>query len=187
MMSFKKNFYQVCFVGLFFITGCKRDDPVPPSETVGMRNITFNLSGFESEVTPLAGRYIKNVVGFTDMDMQTLHNLVPGPELQYLYYWSFNGETLEPDVAVDEQRVEIIFEASATEPDYRAGFSDEEDEAGQALSLRGLKSLEVSIPVSGIGSLEKFTFDISSSGTGPKDFLLSYSVDGGANYHVLKE
>src|SRR5690606_15478682 len=69
----------------------------------------------------------------------------------------------------------------------RAGFSDEEGEAGQASSLRGLKSLEVWIPVSGIGSLEKFTFDISSSGTGPKDFLLSYSVDGGANYHVLKE
>lgn len=186
MISLKKTFDGVCFVGLLLSISCQRDIPIPPAEEDGMRNITFKLSGFESKVIPLSDRYAKSVMGLGDVGIQSLHNIVPGPEPQYLYYWSFNGETLEPDIALDEEGAGITFEASGTAPTYPAGFSGEGYDAGQAISFRGLKSLELSIPVSGVESFEEFAFDVSSSNTGPKDFSLSYSIDGGVSYEVLE-
>ncbi|PPL01405.1 hypothetical protein [Parapedobacter indicus] len=184
MMSLQKTFYQICFAELFLLVGCHRDVPIPPSEKDDVRQITFKLSGFESEVASLSGRYIKRGMALSDMGMQALHNLAPSPESQYLYYWSFNDETLEPDIAVDEKGVGVEADADLK---FGTGFASDVYEAGDALSMKGVKTVEMNLPVVGISSFADFSFDISSSNTGPKDFLLSYSIDGGDSYEVLAE
>ncbi len=187
MRSFKKTFYRVCFPGFFLLTCCQRDIPIPPLEKDDMRSVTFRLSGFESEVTPLSRHDVNNLMGFKNAGIQALHNLVPGPEPQYLYYWSFNDENLEPDIAVDAEGAGITFEASAVGPKFFSGFSGDGYDAGQSMSLTAVKSLIITLAMEGVESLGNLAFDISSSDTGPKDFLLSYSIDGGLSYEVLKE
>jgi hypothetical protein len=184
MISLQKTFYPICYTGLVLLAGCQRDIPIPLPEERYMSNITFKLSGFESEITPLSGRYAKNALKLDNMRAEGRPLIVPSPEPQYLYYWSFNDETLSPDIALAEG-AEITFQASAVEPDFFAGFSGDGYEAGQSMSLRGAKSLVISIPIKGAESIGQFAFDISSSDTGPKDFSLAYSIDGGMNYNML--
>ncbi len=184
MIPLQKTFYQICLSGLFLLFGCHRDIPIPPLEIDGVRNVTFRLSGFGSEVTPLSARNIKGMMGLADVGMQALHNIVPGPELQYLYYWSFNEESLEPDIAVDEDGVEIEFGTETF--GFVAGIPTESFAAGRALSVKGAKSLVISFPVTAVESLADLSFDIKSSDTGPKDFSISYSIDGGTTYNMLK-
>src|SRR3546814_9327983 len=115
--------------------------------------------------------------------MQALRNIEPSVEPQYLYYWSFNNEDLEPDVAVDEVGAGITFEAVAEEPTYpNSTFAVDPYVGGKAFSLRGGQTVELELPMQGIESIYEIAFDISSSGTGPKAFSLFYSVDGGATY-----
>src|SRR5690606_2554070 len=118
-----------------------------------------------SEVTSLSARDIKGVMGLANVGIQALHNIVPSPESQYLYYWSFNDETLEPDIAVDEVRAGISFESGAAEPKFFSGFSGDGYDAGQAMSLTAVKSLVITLAIDGIESLENFAFDMSSSDT----------------------
>ena len=185
MISLQKTFCRVCFAGLFSLIGCHHDVPLPSSEENKMHSVTFNLSGFESEITPLSGRATKRFMGGVHPDMQALHHIVPSPEPQYVYYWSFNEETLVPDVAVDEQEAGISFEANTADPDFVNGFALEPFEAGRALSIRGAKSLVIRLPIASVESLSDFSFDIKSSDTGPKDFSVSYSTDGGNTYEML--
>src|SRR5690606_33843278 len=117
--------------------------------------------------------------------LQALLNIEPGMQPQYLYYWSFNNGNLEPYIAVDEDGAGIIFSGKDSEPAYVTGFGLDPIEAGKALSLRGVKFVEIDLPMAGIESVSTFDFDISSSATGPKDFSLSYSIDGGATFEVL--
>lgn len=184
MISSQKTFYQICCTGLVLLAGCQRDIPIPLPDERYMTNIMFKLSGFESEITPLSGRYAKNAVKLDNIRVEGRPLIVPSPEPQSLYYWSFNDETLNPDIELAEG-AEITFEASAVEPDFFAGFSGNGYEAGQSMSLRGVKSLVISIPIRGVESITQFAFDISSSDTGPKEFSLTYSIDGGMSYNML--
>src|SRR5690606_23503582 len=109
----------------------------------------------------------------------------PSTEPQYLYYWSFNSGDLEPDVAVDEVAARISFVGNDLEPDYVAGFGLAPIEPGKALNIKGAQSLEINLPMANIESVTTFDFDITSSGTGPKDFSLSFSVDDGATFEVV--
>ena len=183
MMSLQKTFYRIFFTGLLACTGCHRDVPFPQENE--LHNITFSLSGFESEVGPLSGHYLKKMMGMADAGVRSLLNITPSPEPQYVYYWSFNEETLTPDIAVDEEEVSITFEANTDVPDFVNGFVLDPFEAGRALSIRGAKSLVVKLPVGSLDSVGDFSFDIKSSDTGPKAFSLSYSIDGGSTYDVL--
>lgn len=166
-------------------SGCKRD--IPPLPTNELRNITFKLEGFEAEVTPLDARQsmARSALGAVGNGMQALRNITPGSEPQYLYYWSFNEGNVEPFIAVDEVGAAIVFAGKDAEPDFVAGFGLAPIEAGKALSITGAQSVEINLPMQGIESVTTFGFDITSSSTGPKDFSLSYSTDGGDTYEVL--
>lgn len=186
LLQHRPLFLHSCaFVAVCLFVSCKRDIPIPPTDE--LRNITFKLSGFEAEISPLsdAQSTARLALGVPKRGMQALRNIEPGLEPQYLYYWSFNEETLEPHIAVDEVGAGIAFVGKNTEPDFVGGFGLAPVEAGRALSITGAKSLEISLPMQEIESLTAFDFDISSSGTGPKDFSLSYSVDNGNTYEVL--
>lgn len=173
---------------VFLLFGCKRDIPPLPSE--GLRNITFRLSGFEAETTPLDGPYATSrlALGSPDRGTYALQGIEPSLEPQYLYFWSFNNEDLEPDVAVDEAGAGITFEAAAEEPTFpNSTFAVDPYGGGKAFSLRGGQMVELELPMRGVKSISEFAFDISSSGTGPKAFSLFYSVDGGTTYSPLVE
>lgn len=162
--------------------GCKRHIPELPTNE--LRNVTFKLAGFEAEVTPLDGMKSAALQAFDGLGgMQALKNIEPGLEPQYLYFWSFNAEDLEPDIAVDEEGAEITFEAVAASPTYpNSTFAVEPYPGGKAFSLRGGRNVTLKLPLQGVESLSEFAFDISSSDTGPKAFSLSYSFDGGETY-----
>ncbi|MGV3761108.1 hypothetical protein [Parapedobacter sp.] len=178
--------YSLCFVlltGFFF--GCKRD--IPPLPTEETRNVTFKLTGFEAETMPMDGSRGNARLALDGMGRgtQALLNIEPSMEPQYLYYWSFNNEDLEPDKAVDEAGAGITFVGSGSEPGYVNGFGLDPIEAGKALNIKGVQSMEIDLPMANIESVTTFDLDISSSATGPKDFSLSFSVDGGATFEML--
>lgn len=180
--------YLVCCIlwSGCLLSGCKRDIPELPTDE--LRNVTFRLAGFETETMPLDA---PQAMALTALDVgrggaYALRNIEPSLEPQYLYFWSFNSEDLEPDIAVDEVGAGITFEANVTEADFGAGFGMAPiKEAGQAISLKGLTSLEITMPLQNVEAVTDLAFDVSSSGTGPKDFQLSYSVDGGNTYEIL--
>ena len=173
------------------MSGCKRDIPPLPVDGSGeLRDVTFRISGFESDIFPMEGAETagKLALGSPGTGMQSLLGVEPRPEQQYLYYWSFNDGNLLPDIAVDEEGAHLIFEAVAEEPDYpNSTFGVDPYDGGQAFSLRGGRAVELELPLHGVESLSEFAFDISSSGTGPKAFSLSYSADGGATYSSIVE
>lgn len=181
--------YSLCFVlltGFFF--GCKRD--IPPLPANELRNVTFNLAGFESEAEPLGGSKaaIPMALDVPGKAVRALLNIEPSTEPQYLYYWSFNSGDLEPDVAVDEVAARITFEAVAEEPTFpNSNFAVDPYTGGKAFSLRGGQTVKLELPMPDVESLSEFAFDISSSNTGPKAFSLFYSVDGGESYVAVTE
>ncbi len=171
---------------IFFSISCKRDIPPLPVAHADLRSVTFTVSGFESEVTPFPTRLAStHSVPVNDSEIHALGTVEPSPEPQHLYYWSFNEETLEPDLAVDGTSVELAIEANAAGPDFVNGYARTPFEAGRALSIKGARSLLIHLPMAAIESLTDFSFDIKSSDTGPKDFSLSYSTDGGMSYEEV--
>ncbi|MFC3198682.1 hypothetical protein ACFOET_13735 [Parapedobacter deserti] len=166
------------------LSACKRDIPIPPINTE--HTVTFRVSGFDAKISPLGDVQSRSRLhAASGGGTQAVKGIEPSLEPQHLYYWSFNEETLEPDIAVDEVGAGITFEASNTALDFGAGFGLSPFPAGRALRLVGARSITVSLPMGAIESLTNFEFDVSSSNTGPKDFILSYSADGGATYEIL--
>src|SRR5690606_16946175 len=155
----------LCFVlltGFFF--GCKRD--IPPLPANELRNVTFNLAGFESEAEPLGGSKaaIPMALDVPGKAERALLHLEPSTKLQYLYYCSFNNEDLEPEIAVDEVGTRITFEAVAEEPTFpNSNFAVDPYTGGKAFSLRGGQTVKLELPMPDVESLSEFAFDISSS------------------------
>ncbi|WP_157278739.1 hypothetical protein [Olivibacter sitiensis] len=189
MKSLQTLFSCLCgYCIISCLVGCKRVDPVGLS-LEEEHLVSFRLSGFQAEVTPLSvarsGAMAKVANVPSGMGMIALKNVQPSLEPQHLYYWSFNEENLVPDVAVNEDGAKIEFEANNMNTNFAAGFALAPYEAGWALSITGVRWIEVSLPIKDVTSLTSIAFDVSSSGTGPKDFSISYSVDDGLTYEML--
>lgn len=190
-----KSLQQLPLPGIcltLLLSGCNRDIPIPPTDetppTGNVQTVTFKLSGFESEISPLDDRPSRTQMAFGRFQgsMHALKGVEPSLEPQYLYYWSFNDQTLEPDIAVDEMRAGITFEASDTEPGFiNSTLGSDLFIAGRALSIKGARSLIIHLPMTAVESLTDFAFSINSSDTGPKDFSIAFSIDGGTTYEVL--
>lgn len=187
-----KSVKQVQFVLLWcvfaaaaVVWSCKRDIPLPPGDKPGVHTVNFKLSGFESSIRPLTKAQTEMGRFPTGLGMDALLNITPGLEEQYLYYWSFNDETLLPDIAVDEVGAEITTNGTPGSPPFPAGFALDPFPAGQAMSIRGVTEIEIHMPIKGVSQITAFEFDISSSGTGPKDFSITYAVNGGTDFAEL--
>lgn len=105
-----------------------------------------------------------------------------GQNQEYLYYWSFNKENLEPDIFIHKDAA-IHIEGGTTS--FFSGFAHNDFPAGQAFSVTGLEDMIIVFPLENVTSLQDFGFDISSSDTGPKAFHVLYSLDNGINYDTL--
>lgn len=152
-------------------SACKRHIPLP-SDT--RHRVSFRVSGFDASIGSLGGGPPEAVVRLQAVSA-------------YLYYWSFNSGTAEPDMALNPSGATLTFDAAGTEPMFpNSDFAWDDYPGGRAYSLRGPRSLVISLPLAGIDSLEAIGFDLGSSGTGPKAFALSFSA-GGQPYQSIAD
>lgn len=105
----------------------------------------------------------------------------------YLFFWSFNQENLAPDIRVPSTKSAVLsYNEGLTPNNYvTSTFTYGTHPAGKALSMTGARTFVVQIPMQHIQKLTSFGFDIGSTSTGPKDFEISYSWDGG-NYELIE-
>ncbi|MEH6304914.1 hypothetical protein RYH73_04630 [Olivibacter sp. CPCC 100613] len=186
-------FYQSCALFLFFsflFSSCEKPAPQlpgkPGEET--LHTVRFNLKGFSTSITPLANSPSLNVPRLSNPGKSGLMSVIglePSPVEQHLYFWSFNEENLLPTKAVNSSAASISFQAADTSPGFTAGYGLSPYPAGRSLSLKGLQSLIIVMPLNGVSQLAKLAFDVGSSGTGPKNFRIYYSIDSGNTYLPL--
>ncbi|MDR2282360.1 MAG: hypothetical protein LBE37_04090, partial [Sphingobacterium sp.] len=165
-----------CFIVLLAVS-CEKDRS-SDEQNESLQSVTFKISGFSNAVTPFKTASKANAQASSNTS--ATQKYVEGK----LYFWSFNHETLEPDIAFQAmEKPSIISDGSIS---YVAGYSFEEYEAGKSLSIRGTTELLIKIPIQGADQITQFGFDTGSSGTGPKDFELYYSLDNGISYQPLQ-
>lgn len=168
---------------LFIIIGmsaCEKaphEDEWQESYTVG-----FKFQEFEHLVSPLETK----VQGAENVGKRsTNQRLTTNNQEGYVYYWSFNAESLMPD-SYPSTHWDITYNQGQIPGEYATGWAHEDYAAGNALSLKGLEELTFQMPLTNVSEVHELAFDVSSSGTGPKSFALLFSQDG-MDFTVLEE
>lgn len=103
----------------------------------------------------------------------------------YLYYWSFNAESLRAD-QYNSPDHSMTYNGGSVPASFVAGWKYDTYAAGKALSLKGLEELIIKMPLLNVVEVQSFSLDVGSSDTGPKSFDIFYSQDG-EEYHLLAE
>jgi len=178
-------------LGLFplLFSSCEKavpDLPARPEETE-LQTITFKLNGFTTAINPLETSSKMSSDKQSSFSSLASKGLNPSTEEQFLYFWSFNEDNLVPDIAVNTSLAALTFTAASAEPSYTSGYGLSPYPAGKCLSLKGAKSILIQMPLSTIEQLTTLAFDIGSSDTGPKNFQISYSTDGGEHFTLLSD
>ncbi|MCL6523443.1 MAG: hypothetical protein K6T34_02170 [Thermoflavifilum sp.] len=158
---------------LCLMISCSHNEKDSRTDLSPQHQVQFKVSGFESLITPLP----ELSTGRKSIDAW---RLAP----HYLYYWSFNDSSLLPDIFL-HSGTSIRYNDNQVPTSFATGFATDSFPAGLALSIRGLQEIIFQMPLQGVSTLSQLGFDISSSNTGPKDFYLMYSTDGGNTYDTL--
>ncbi|WP_437919128.1 hypothetical protein [Sphingobacterium sp. LRF_L2] len=174
-----------CSFSILFIvihaSSCKKD---ADSQHDGKESYTvaFKFKEFEQATLPLKG----NTAARSAFQLRSATTTTTSStEEGYLYFWSFNQGTLEPDIALGNGW-EITYNQGLIPTDFATGWKYDTYAEGQALSIKGVQELIIKIPLTQVSTVSSLGFDISSSGTGPKSFALSYSQDG-VNYTSISD
>ena len=189
----KTLLYKSCFLFLLFpflFLSCEKPAPQLPTkpQEETLHTVRFKLKGFSTSITPLASPHSLSLSRLSSHGAPSLVSampLEPSPQEQYVYFWSFNEENLLPDIAINTSSASISFQAADTSPGFTAGYGLSPYPAGRSLSLKGLQSLVITMPLTGVSEISKLAFDVGSSGTGPKNFSLYFSTDNGNSYTLL--
>lgn len=156
-------------ISLFLLTmyGCQKD----PRASTALSDETYTINfAVQDGLLSLSG---SNTISSGPLQqVADLESVV-----DYLYFWSFNNETLQPDVAI-QPGAQITYNDGREPSSFAAGWPYGDYMAGRALSMTGAKEVIIEMPTGVVASLESFGFDISSSATGPKSFDLYYSYEG---------
>ncbi|MFD2552787.1 FimB/Mfa2 family fimbrial subunit [Sphingobacterium tabacisoli] len=170
----KKDRLSFYFIILLAVVACKKEGSVD-DQNENLHAVQFKISGFTSESivlkssSPPIGTQSANPVS----------NFVEG----YLYFWSFNDESLAPDIAYQTlKEPEIVSDGI---PSYVGGYGFDGYGAGRALSFKGASEVLIKMSIEGAEQITQFAFDTGSSDTGPKDFEIYYSINEGETYEVL--
>lgn len=174
----KKNWYSfLCFLSIVFLVSSCDKDVVAPDALDESYTVAIKFKEFESSTTPLGknARVLadKAVNKWASTNPRQTKNIQQG----YLYYWSFNNETLSPDIRV-VGGAKITYNGGLTPDRYAGGWKYDTYSAGRALNLTGVQEFIFEIPLIRVLELQTLGFDIGSSNTGPKAFDLFYSQDG---------
>lgn len=171
--SFKLTWLSGLIVVLMTV-GCQKDPRSAGSGIDDMYTINFDLQNATVASSPGNSSLLNQVQQAND-----LNGIV-----DYLFFWSFNNETLQPDVAI-QPGAQITYNDGSIPTGFAAGWPFEDYAAGRALSQTGVRELVVEVPLQVIASFESLAFDISSSATGPKAFDLYYRF-GDADWQLLQ-
>jgi hypothetical protein len=166
----RKDLYILLFIVMSVLYSCGKS--LPEEELQGEHQIRFQLDGFNASVKPLSSK--------SRQASRSLANVVN----RELYHWSFNQESLLPDVGVDKSSVSWAL--SMDKISYVTGKALEPYAAGRSLSLRGVAEFTLGMSIKDVTSLGELSFHLSGSDTGPKVLDLAYSIDGGATYVPLR-
>src|SRR5690606_32319821 len=96
-----------------------------------------------------------------------------------LYLWTFNQESLVPDIGIDMVGAEIsaLRNNGSSEINDGEGYSFGNIPGGRAISVTVLDEIRFSLPLLYTTELSTIRFDAFSSNTGPKNFSIYYSLD----------
>src|SRR5690606_33650173 len=101
--------------------GCVKDKE-PASPAGNPKKVVFKLNGFRSMIKPFSKASTPDPFTLSSTVPNT-KNIIPGPDPQFLYFWSFNGQNLIPDIAADLDGAGITYELnSAVSPGYTLGY-----------------------------------------------------------------
>jgi hypothetical protein len=166
--------FSCLFIVMLAVTSsCKKNAKLPPEESNEKTHaVTFKIKDFETIVTPLKAQSSRLSASTTGSTTAT----------QLLYHWNFDNGNADPSMALEEAAV-IDYNSGKTDYSYVAGWPT----SGKGISFKGAKEVLIKIPSSGIATLANLTFDVNSSGTGPRALLLSYSTDKGATFKNLTD
>lgn len=162
---------------LLLAISCKKDRiiQVGPTNEQALKTVRIQIDQFSRRINPMLATY--------DADLARIFsaqgNLQPHPDIQALYYWSFNQENLVPDLGLDTMRTAFIVEKNNGDSSYNFGVGTRYTpyNAGRALNVGGPKRVQVSIPIGLVDYLENLRFDMMRSGTGPGAYTISYFFD----------
>ncbi len=172
--------FSILFI-MLNMASCKKN-AVEPDDGQESYTIGFKFQEFEHLVSPLGTKAQRA----GDVEKRsTAKNFNQNTYEGYIYYWSFNAESLMPD-SYPSTHWNITYNQGLIPDEYGTGWSYESYIAGRALSLKGLKELIFKMPLTKVLEVHELAFDVSSSGTGPKGFSLLFSQDG-ESYTALKD
>ncbi|GGH21876.1 hypothetical protein FAZ19_14550 [Sphingobacterium alkalisoli] len=174
--------YRLSFIFIaFFVASCS--DEVPFDElSEDLYTVNFTIDGFAATRSP-----IKNSIGQAKKLADNNPSRTSTDTDGYLYFWSFNNESLNPDIIIAGGGSATITYNSGSVPSnfVNSTYANESYAAGKALSVTGGRELYIKMPTQLATSVTSFGLDIGSTDTGPKDFELYYSLDDGETYETL--
>ncbi len=177
----KKDRLSFYFIILLAVAACKKEESVD-DQNENLRAVQFKISGFTSE--SIALKSSSPPIG--TQNANSVSNYVEG----YLYFWSFNSEILEPDIAyqtVNKTSISYLKGEEVKLPKLVAStYKFEGFDGGKAVSFEGAEEILIKMPIGNAEQIKQFGFDTGSSATGPKDFELYYSLDNGTSYQPLQ-
>lgn len=172
--------FSILFI-MLNMASCKKN-AVEPDDRQESYTIGFKFREFEHLISPLG---TKVQMASDAKKRSASYNTNQDTYEGYIYYWSFNTETLMPD-SYPSTHWRITYNDGQTPTEYGTGWAYEDYMAGRALSLKGLDELIFKMPMTKVREVHELAFDVSSSGTGPKAFSLLFSQDG-ESYIVLED
>lgn len=175
------------------VIGCKKDGLIGVgAKDEVLREVTFQINLFDRSIRPLlTNPYYRGAqVGiYPELSIEGKGNVVPTVEMQYLYLWTFNGESVMPDIGVDtvDAGISVITHNGNNTNNYTSGYAYTPYPAGKAMNITGAKEIIFDMPVPNTENLGFLRFDMSGSDTGPKDFLLYYSLNNGIDFNLISD
>lgn len=170
--------YRLSFFIIFILAiSCKKDSYVDEENEL-VFPVNFTFTNFKS-----SSSYLKSASSKQNLyaSSQIPANYSEG----YIYFWSFNNETLTPDIKYSKSANPSITYNDGKSITWGAGIAFENYPAGRASNFAGPKQILIKLSIKDVLSISRLGFDMTGSAMGPKDFEMYYSFDEGDTYHEL--
>ncbi|GHE41196.1 hypothetical protein [Sphingobacterium griseoflavum] len=181
-----KNFTYMFWYGfslLFIIYACScQRETYPDDDMRESYTVAVKFKEFDQTIRELKNNQRTQLAQAKKRGMM---NGLRAAEGDFVYFWSFNQGTLEPDIFATEGAT-LTYNQGLTPFSFAGGWSFESYTAGFGLTITGANEILLKIPLEGITAVQDFGLDMGSSGTGPKSFSLSYGQNG-QDYTLLSE